>query len=195
MVEDTRRVADIARQSDLERLHESQLLVESNMTATNFLLENPGFQEWLRFRVRSVTDVFQAIHDKLAKTDPSVEFRYNTYSDYPELAGLDFKSAFQWVDSVRESDYTEQEGDLSAMEHKVNRLCKARRATEKPLMAALGVRPDATPEIIREGVKIAVECGADGVTLGHYDGATFERLEAVPEGLRQAEANVPHLEH
>ena len=41
-------------------------------------------------------------------------------------------------------------------------------------------------ELIREGVKIAVEAGMDGVTLGHYDGATFPILRSVRDGLTAA---------
>lgn len=29
-----------------------------------------------------------------------------------------------------------------------------------------------------------LQCGAAGITPGHYDAATFERLETVGEGLR-----------
>ena len=41
----------------------------------------------------------------------------------------------------------------------------------------------ATPELVREGVRIAVRAGASGIGLGHYDGATFPLLRAVREGL------------
>jgi hypothetical protein len=44
----------------------------------------------------------------------------------------------------------------------------------------------ATPDLIREGVRIAVESRMNGITLGHYDGATFPMLRAVRAGLGDA---------
>ena len=44
------------------------------------------------------------------------------------------------------------------------------------------VRP-ATPELIRQGVGIAVEAKMNGIMLGFYDGADFPNLRAVREGL------------
>jgi hypothetical protein len=52
------------------------------------------------------------------------------------------------------------------------------------MVSAIAVRPKATPELIREGVKIAVECGMNGITLGHYDGAEFPMLRAIRDGLK-----------
>ena len=69
------------------------------------------------------------------------------------------------------------------------KLMKVRRALDydKPLLAALGVRPNATPETLRASVKAAVDSGCDGLSLGHYDGATMERLRAVAEGVAEWE--------
>ena len=36
------------------------------------------------------------------------------------------------------------------------------------------------------GVKIVSTLGIDGLSLGHYDGATFELLDAVKEGMKNA---------
>jgi len=55
-----------------------------------------------------------------------------------------------------------------------------------PLLSAVAVRPKATPEIIRQGVRTALECGVNGITLGHYDGAESPMLRAVGEGLKAA---------
>ena len=70
-------------------------------------------------------------------------------------------------------------------------LTQERQALGKdfPLLSAVAVRPKATPELIREGVRIALECGVNGITLGHYDGAEFPMLRAIREGL--AAARVP----
>ena len=44
----------------------------------------------------------------------------------------------------------------------------------------------ATPELIREGIRISVETGMHGITLGHYDGASYPMLRAVRDGLRDS---------
>ena len=36
-----------------------------------------------------------------------------------------------------------------------------------------------------------MECGMDGITLGHYDGAEFPMLRAIREGLKDAGVEVP----
>ncbi|MBL8232157.1 MAG: hypothetical protein JNL98_26915 [Bryobacterales bacterium] len=53
------------------------------------------------------------------------------------------------------------------------------------MLSAIGVRPKATPELIRRGIAISGECGADGIALGHYDGAPLRNLQAVGQGLSE----------
>jgi hypothetical protein len=189
IVDEVRHLARLSRHDGLEALHERQLLDESNYTETTLLIENDAFMAWLQFRKRSVTDLFRIVKEAIAASGRSVEFRYNTYMAAPERAGLDFRSAFRHVDSVRESDYSDQLGTLEAIETKRAKLMKVRRSLseDQKLIAALGVRPNATPEVLRYAVKAAVDSGSDGLSLGHYDGATMERLDAVREGLREWE--------
>jgi hypothetical protein len=40
------------------------------------------------------------------------------------------------------------------------------------------------------GVVISAECGAHGITVGHYDGASFTNLRAIGEGLARADGEV-----
>lgn len=189
IVDEVGHLAKLSKRIGLEELHERQLLDESNYTESTLLVENEAFMAWLQFRKRSITELFATVKDALASTGRDVEFRYNTYMASPERAGLDFKSAFQYVDSVRESDYSDQLGTPEGVATKRAKLMKCRRALreDQQLIAALGVRPNATPETLRGSVKAAVDSGCDGLSLGHYDGATMERLDAVREGLREWE--------
>jgi hypothetical protein len=57
------------------------------------------------------------------------------------------------------------------------------------LVSGVAVRPRATPELIRQGVKIAVETRMNGIMLGFYDSADFPNLRAVRAGL--ADAGLP----
>jgi hypothetical protein len=79
------------------------------------------------------------------------------------------------------------------MKNKTEWLTSERKATGRdfPMLSAIAVRPKATPELIREGVKIAVDCQMDGITLGHYDGAEFPMLQAIRTGLDAAGVHPP----
>lgn len=190
MVHEVSHLARLSKRIGLEELHERQLLDESNYTESTLLLENDAFVAWLQFRKRSITELFALVKEALASSGRQVEFRYNTYMASPERAGLDFKSAFVHVDSVRESDYSDQLGTPEGVATKRAKLMKVRRSLseDQKLIAALGVRPNATPETLRASVKAAVDAGCDGLSLGHYDGATMERLDAVRAGMREWEA-------
>ena len=63
-------------------------------------------------------------------------------------------------------------------------------ACNSTYLIALGVRPKATPEIIRQGVVVSAQCGVDGLTMGHYDGASFSNLRAVKEGMELADVEL-----
>ena len=93
------------------------------------------------------------------------------------------------LDSIRSSDYSEQSGDINRLEYKRRWLLSVRRAVgnEMHFLSAIGVRPKATSEIIRQGVVVSAQCGVDGLTMGHYDGASFSNLRAVREGMEIAD--------
>lgn len=189
IVAEVRHLALVSKKIGLAELHERQLLDDSNYSVAALLLENDAFTAWLQFRKRSVNRLFALVREALASSGRHVEFRYNTYMSAPEGAGLDFKSAFRYVDSVRESDYSDQLGTVEGVAIKRAKLMKVRRALrdDQLMIAALGVRPNATTESLMAGVRAATEAGADGLSLGHYDGATMERLDAVRLGLRRWE--------
>jgi hypothetical protein len=81
---------------------------------------------------------------------------------------------------------------MDVMEHKRKYLLALRAAAgdDIPLLSAIGIRPKATPELVRRGVLISAEAGADGLSLGHYDGAPLRLLEAIGDGLREADVRV-----
>jgi hypothetical protein len=105
---------------------------------------------------------------------------------------LDLRALRPCLDSVRSSDYSEQSGDPARLEHKREWLLAVRRAVgdEMHFLSGIGVRPKATPEIIRRSVALSAECGADGITMGHYDGAPFANLRAIREGMEAADVEL-----
>lgn len=171
-----------------ESFHLRNLLKGSNVNVTEILLEYPELFDWIRFRCDSVKELFRDIHNTIKSINPNIEFRYNTYVPNSEVNGLDLKLVADYLDSIRCSDYSEQSGSLEILQdRKTSWLLNIRRqiGEDKKLISAIGIRPKATPELIKEGVRISALCGADGLSLGHYDGANFSNLKAIKEAIEE----------
>ena len=140
---------------------------------------------WNGFRFASVAHVYQTLHKAAHALKPTVDIRYNLPSPTYPFYGINLPLMRPHLDSVRVLDYTEQDGNPALMAHKRGWFDSAKQQLQPPLplLSTIGVRMKATPELVREGVRIAVRAGASGIGLGHYDGATFPLLRAVREGL------------
>jgi hypothetical protein len=79
---------------------------------------------------------------------------------------------------------------LAALEQKRLFLLSIRDAIgdQMPMLSAIGIRPKATPEIIKQGVVVSSQCGADGLGLGHFDGASLHMLRAIKAGMVESDA-------
>jgi hypothetical protein len=148
----------------------------------------PALADWQNFRVRSTAAFYQLLHGRLHALKPGIDLRYSQHMSNPADWGINLAVLRPHLDSVRIQEYTEQLGDPALMPRKRAMLTGVRRqlGPDFPVHSAVAVRLKATPEVIREGVRIAVDCGMNGVTLGHYDGATFPMLRAVRAGLADA---------
>ena len=186
-------LANSAAHPTPEQAHEMALLGKSNTSPTAILLENPSLYTWLGFRRDCLTDFFSEIHKRTHAAKSDIDIRLNAYiSANWELSGLDLRALKPHLDSIRSSDYSEQSGNPERMEFKRKWLLSVKRAIgdEMYFLSAIGVRPNATVELIRQGVVISAQCGADGLTLGHYDGATFSFLRAIKEGMELADVEM-----
>lgn len=182
--------AQLGRQ--IEGVMEQHLLLGANLLESAFLLQNPSLYQWLEFRVRSIASLFQEVYEAVKAVRPEVEVRYNTYFTHPELAGLDFRAVAPWIDSLRNSDYSEQTQAADGFARKMGTLFTNRYGIgfEKDLIAAVGIRPNATPEVIIKSIRLLAGMGIDGLSLGHYDGADLSLLRAVKQGMREANLTV-----
>ena len=153
----------------------------------------PELDQWQKFRHDSIARYYEVMRKGLHALKPKIDLRFNDC--FPELAdwGVSLPVLKPHVDSVRIMDYSEQRGTPAAMKVKRDWLTRERQGLGKdfPIVSAIAVRPKATPELIREGVRIALECGMDGITLGHYDGAEFPMLRAITDGLNDVGVKVP----
>jgi hypothetical protein len=161
------------------------------------LLANPQasaeLEQWQSFREASLIRFYKIMHDGIHGIRPGAELRFNDAYFNPRECGMDLKGLTKVWDSIRNSDYSEQKGDPALMSHKREWFAAERAAIgpDFPFIAGVAVRPKATPELIHEGVKIALEFGAIGVSLGHYDGAEFPMLRAIREQLTAENVQVP----
>ena len=173
--------------------HNLRLLRASNTSPMAILVQYPQIYDWLKFRCASMTRLFATLHKAVTIIKPKIDLRLNAYIyDYWELAGIDFAALQAHLGSIRSSNYDEQDGLMQRMEHKRQFLLSVRAAAGDDIhfVSSIGIRPKATPELIRRGVLISSECGADGLSLGHYDGAPLRNLEAIGQGLREADVRV-----
>jgi hypothetical protein len=186
-------LVEAMRGNDPAGIHYMQLLRASNTSEVNFLLQHPEIFEFLQFRCASLTRMFGRVHDAIRKIKPTVDLRLNAYLyDYWELQGVEFRALRPHLGSIRSSNYDEQSGRMEMMEHKRQFLLGVRAAAGDDIhfLSAIGIRPKATPELVRKGVLISAECGADGLSLGHYDGAPLRLLEAIGDGMKDADVRV-----
>jgi hypothetical protein len=186
-------VANAFDHPSLEEAHGGRLRRASNSSAMLVLLEHPEILDLVRFRCATMARVYREIHDTMARARPKIDFRENAHlRNMPEFAGLSYAQLKPALGSIRSSDYSEQSGRTERMDDKRRFLLALRAAVGEDayMLSAIGVRPQATPELIRKGVQISAECGADGITLGHYDGAPLRNLEAVGQGLAEAGVHV-----
>lgn len=161
------------------------------------LLTNPEspaeLQQWQAFRQSSMTHFYKIMHDGVHNIRPNIELRFNDAYEHPERYGMDLKSLTTVWDSIRNSDYSEQHGDPAYMDHK-RQWFAAERAVigpDYPFIGGVAVRPKATPDLIHQGVKISLDAGAVGLSLGHYDGSEFPMLRAIKEELNAEHIHVP----
>jgi hypothetical protein len=150
-------------------------------------LAQPQLGQWQEFRRDSMVRFYKVMHEGIHAIKPKADLRFNDCFENGDW-GLDFKRLKPQLDSIRVCDYTEQRGNPALMKNKREWLTRERAATgnDFPMLSAIAVRSKATAELVREGVKIAVECDMNGITLGHYDCSEFFHLRAIRDGLKAA---------
>jgi hypothetical protein len=167
---------------------ELALLKASSTSIAALLMDTPELYEWLKFRINSLTSFYAEIHKACHACRNDIDVRLNHWTLYPELSGMDLKALSPYLDSIRSSDYCEQSGDPLRLEWKRKYLHSIRRAIgiDKYFLSAISPRPRATPELVKAGIITSAQCGANALTIGHYDGAWLNCLKAIRDGLDEA---------
>jgi hypothetical protein len=186
-------LADMVDHADEAEAHRLRVLSEASTSAMAMLLRHPEIFDLVKFRCITMAGLYQHLHDAMVKIKPKIDFRENAHiRTYAEFAGLEYASLKPFLGSVRSSDYSEQYGKVERLEVKRRFLLSLRDAfgDEFPMISGIAVRPGATPELVRKAVVVSAECGADGLSLAHYDSAPLPHLRAIGEGLKEAGVTV-----
>jgi hypothetical protein len=161
------------------------------------LLANPAAEphatRWRQFRFDSTARLYKLVRAAVhatRKNRSDVDMRFSLFMTRrnPQDWGVDLPSMREAVDSIRVQEYSEDTGLASGLDVKRKYLTQIAREIGAgfPINSAVGVRPKATPELIKGGIAVARDCGMSGITLSQYDGADFTLLKSVREGLSAA---------
>ncbi|RMF86705.1 MAG: hypothetical protein D6741_21550 [Planctomycetota bacterium] len=157
----------------------------------------PEKDNWLRLRRHSTTEFYRLIAEEIerVKKNPRCHLRYN--DTYPfrgwvlEDVGMYLDEVAPYLGSVVTQDHQEQKGDPDeTFQRRKAWLAKDRRliGPDKALVCGIGARMKATPELVKAGIRVALEHPAmvDGLALKHYDGASFGLMRAFKQGMIEA---------
>ncbi|MHC4119003.1 MAG: hypothetical protein ACYSWO_16025 [Planctomycetota bacterium] len=152
----------------------------------------PDRKSWLAFRRRSSTEFYRLISEKIRQENPECHLRYNDTHSYgrhdPRDYGLCLDEAVPHLGSLVNQDHEEQKGNANETFEWRRKWLERNRTyvgPDMPLLCGIGARMKATPELIKRGIKAALESSAriDGLVLKHYDGASFSHMRAFKQGM------------
>lgn len=160
----------------------------------------PERSQWMKFRAASTTRFYKDIAEEIArvKQNPKCHLRYNDTYPYRGAKGWDPRDLSMYIDDVSEylgslvnQDHQEQEGNPHETFARRKRWLATNRSLigpDMPLICGIAPRMKATPELVKAGIKVALEHPAkvNGLALKHYDGASFGLLRAFKQGMIDA---------
>jgi predicted alpha-1,2-mannosidase len=154
----------------------------------------PQLSNWITFRRNSTTKVYKLISDRIHSYKPGCDFRINDVrvlsENPPDSAyGLFFQDLRKIINSCVIQSHTEQNGkpdETFSSRKSWIALNSKLLGKEIPLLSGVAVRLGATPELIKAGIRVAVDNGVNGIAIKHYDGSSYSQLRAVRNGLSEA---------
>ncbi|MFC2099184.1 hypothetical protein ACFLTA_00495 [Bacteroidota bacterium] len=155
----------------------------------------PQRDNWIKFRTETTTNFYRDISEAIAKENPDCHLRFNdvlvwgaeTTIEY----GMDLKAVAPYLGSVVNQDHQEQWGLENETFEKRKEWITTNRdliGPEMHFVSGIATRMEASPELIKEGIRVALEHPAriNGVVLKHYDGASFSMMRAFKQGMIDA---------
>ena len=157
----------------------------------------PEKDNWLKLRKHSTTEFYRLISEEIKKVrqNPKCHLRYNDTYPYRgwvlEDVGMHLDEVSQYLGSLVNQDHEEQKGKPNETFDRRKAWLEKNRALigpDMPLVCGIAPRMKATPELVRAGIKVALEHPAqvNGLALKHYDGASFGLMRAFKQGMIEA---------
>ena len=157
----------------------------------------PEKDNWLKFRRDSTTEFYRLISAEIKKVkqNPICHLRYNDTYPYRgwvlEDVGMHLDEVSQHLGSLVHQDHEEQKGKPDeTFDRRKAWLAKSRGliGPDMPLVCGIAPRMKATPDLVKAGIKVALEHPAkvNGLCLKHYDGASFGLMRAFKQGMIEA---------
>jgi len=155
----------------------------------------PERDKWLAFRRDSTTRLYRQISEKIKQENPKCHLRLNDvfpWSGEDAMSfGLDIKAVAPYLGSVVNQDHQEQNGRANETFELRKKWLETNRnfiGPDMPLICGIATRMNAFPELVRAGIKVALEHPAkvNGLALKHYDGASFSLMRAFKQGMIEA---------
>jgi hypothetical protein len=153
----------------------------------------PQRDQWIKFRTHSTTELYRLISEKIKAENPNCQLRFNNVLPWGSKGdaidfGMDVAAVAPYLGSLVNQDHTEQLGSENETFELRKRWLTTNRELIGPRMhfvTGIAPRMAATPELVREGIKVALEHPAhvNGLVLKHYDGASFSLLRAFKQGM------------
>ncbi len=155
----------------------------------------PERDKWIEFRKNSTTEFYRLIAQKIEQENPKCHLRFNDVLAWSGEAaldyGMDMKAVAPYLGSLVNQDHQEQLGRKNETCEKRKKWLAANRDFVGPDMhyvSGIAARMAASPELVREGIKVVLESPArvNGLVLKHYDGASFSLMRAFKQGIIDA---------
>lgn len=155
----------------------------------------PQRDKWLALRRDSTTKLYRQISEKIKQENPRCHLRLNDvfpWSGRDALSfGLDLRAVAPYLGSIVNQDHQEQKGRPNETFALRKRWLTTNRnflGSEKNLVCSIAPRMNASAELVRAGIKVALDHPAkvNGLALKHYDGASFSLMRAFKKGMIEA---------
>ena len=155
----------------------------------------PERDKWIEFRTNSTTETYRLIAEKIEQENPGCHLRLNDVFSWPGgeaiNVGLDLRAVAPYLGSVVNQDHQEQVGNENeSFGNRKEWLHRNREliGPDKHFVSGIATRMAASPELIKAGIRVALESPANinGLVLKHYDGASFSLMRAFKQGMIDA---------
>ena len=165
-----------------------QAVLDSGMTAEEYLQKHPVLRRWLDFRCESVNGLYRLIHDEAQRLHPGIDIRWNNYiRTHGYYSGIDLPALMNHLGSIRANAFVEHHDDIKLVDEKVQYLKNFNEIVAGRLrwVASIDIRGK-DPQVLEKSAELSSFTGCNGYALSHYGEATFDNLRAVKRGLRKS---------